>query len=211
MQLTHFGHSCVLVETGAARLLFDPGTLSGGFEELTDLDAVFITHQHPDHVDVRKLPELLEANPSAELYTDPGTAHEMAEAHQSRRVVGAGDAFEVAGAAVNVVGGEHAVIHPDIPVVPNTGYLVDHGAFYHPGDSFHLPEQRVDVLGLPTAAPWLKISEAIEFFRAVSPRVAVPIHQGLLALPEAFYSHFESLGPSTSAVSVLEHRVAATV
>jgi L-ascorbate metabolism protein UlaG (beta-lactamase superfamily) len=103
------------------------------------------------------------------------------------------------------------VIHPDIPVVPNTGYLIDHGAFYHPGDSFHVPEQRVDVLGLPTAAPWLKISEAIEFFRAVSPRVAVPIHQGLLALPEAFYAHLENLAPPGSAVTILEHAVAATV
>jgi L-ascorbate metabolism protein UlaG (beta-lactamase superfamily) len=211
MELTHYGHSCVLVEAGAARLLFDPGTLSGGFEELTGLDAVLITHQHPDHLDVRKLPELLAANPSAELYTDPGTARELAEAHQSARVVGAGDSFKVRGVAVDVLGGQHAVIHPDIPIVPNTGYLIDHGAFYHPGDSFHVPDQRVDVLGLPTAAPWLKISEAIEFFRAVSPRVAVPIHQGLLALPEAFYSHFENLGPPASALTVLEHRSATEV
>jgi L-ascorbate metabolism protein UlaG (beta-lactamase superfamily) len=113
--------------------------------------------------------------------------------------------------AVNVVGGEHAVIHPDIPVVANTGYLLDHGAFYHPGDSFHVPEQRVDVLGLPTAAPWLKVAEAVDFFRAVAPRVAVPIHQGLLALPEAFYSHFENLAPAGSAVTVLGHRAATAV
>ena len=31
MRLTHFGHACLLVETGSARLLFDPGVLSDGF------------------------------------------------------------------------------------------------------------------------------------------------------------------------------------
>ncbi len=63
---------------------------------------------------------------------------------------------------------------------PNTGYVVDDGAFYHPGDSLFVPEQKVDVLGLPTSAPWLKTGEAVEFLRTVAPRVAVPIHQGLL-------------------------------
>jgi L-ascorbate metabolism protein UlaG (beta-lactamase superfamily) len=34
MRLAKLGHSCLLVEEGRARLLLDPGTLSGGFEEL---------------------------------------------------------------------------------------------------------------------------------------------------------------------------------
>ncbi|MCA1695075.1 MAG: MBL fold metallo-hydrolase, partial [Actinobacteria bacterium] len=46
MEITHFGHSCVLLDTGSARLLIDPGTWSEGFEDLTGLDAVLITHQH---------------------------------------------------------------------------------------------------------------------------------------------------------------------
>jgi hypothetical protein len=52
VQLTHFGHSCVLIDTGAARLLIDPGTFSSGFESLTGLDAVPVTRQHPDHLAV---------------------------------------------------------------------------------------------------------------------------------------------------------------
>lgn len=31
MRIVHFGHSCVLVDTGTARLLFDPGSWSTGF------------------------------------------------------------------------------------------------------------------------------------------------------------------------------------
>jgi len=44
VQITHFGHACVLVDTGAARLLFDPGTFSSGFEKLGGLDAILVTH-----------------------------------------------------------------------------------------------------------------------------------------------------------------------
>ncbi|MGH3492851.1 MAG: MBL fold metallo-hydrolase [Sciscionella sp.] len=211
MRLVHYGHACVLVETDSTRLLFDPGAFSSGFEELTDLDAVLITHQHPDHIDVRKLPELLAANPRATLYTDPGTAHEIAELDLAPTVLHAGDAVQVAGAALTVVGGEHAVIHPDLPTVPNTGFIVDHGAFYHPGDSFFVPEQAIDVLGLPTGAPWLKLSEAVEFYRAVAPRVAVPIHEAVLASPQLHYTMFEALAPTGSAVSVLERGSAAAV
>jgi len=40
----------VLLDTGAARLLIDPGAFSTDFETLTGLDAVLVTHEHSDHV-----------------------------------------------------------------------------------------------------------------------------------------------------------------
>ena len=54
MKLTHLGHACLLVETDDARLLIDPGTMSA-FEDVRDLDAVLVTHQHADHVDAARL------------------------------------------------------------------------------------------------------------------------------------------------------------
>ncbi|MDR7302145.1 MBL fold metallo-hydrolase [Haloactinomyces albus] len=203
MHITHFGHACVLLETGSARLLIDPGTFSADFEGLRELDAVLITHQHLDHLDTQRLPGLLGNNPQARLVADPASAATLIESDLTAETVRPGDALEAGGVAVNVVGGEHAVIHPDIPTVANAGYVVDHGAFYHPGDAFHVPEQRIDVLGLPTGAPWLKLSEAVDFLRAVSPRVTVPIHEAVLARPEMHYRMFEQLGPQGTAVNVL--------
>jgi L-ascorbate metabolism protein UlaG (beta-lactamase superfamily) len=172
----------VLVDTGAARLLFDPGSFSKGFEELTGLDAILITHQHQDHLDVNRLPALVEANPRATLVADPASAEqEIAKLALAVTTARPGDALEVGGAVVNVVGGDHAVIHRDFAVPPNMGYVVDHGAFYHPGDSLFVPEQKIDVLGLPQAAPWLHLGEAIDFQRAVAPRVSVPIHDAILS------------------------------
>jgi L-ascorbate metabolism protein UlaG (beta-lactamase superfamily) len=54
----------------------------------------------------------------------------------------------------------------------------------HPGDALFVPDERVDVLATPAAAPWMKIAEAVDYLRAVAPRSAVPIHQGIIA-PDA--------------------------
>lgn len=204
-RIIHFGHSCVLVETGSARLLIDPGTFATGFEVARELDAVLVTHQHPDHLDVEKLPVLMAANPNATLVVDEGSAAVVSDLGLPATVLRAGDSLEVAGAAINVAGGRHAVIHQDIPVIPNNCYVIDHGAFYHPGDSLIVPEQAIDVLGVPAAAPWLKTSEAVDFLRAVAPRAAVPIHDAVVARRELYIGLLDRLKPAGTALTVLPH------
>ena len=182
MQIVHHGHSCVLISTDSARLLFDPGAFSNGFESARELDAILITHQHFDHLDGARLPALVEANPNAALVVDEDTAPEVEKLGLTpTSVARPGDALTFGGTAVNVVGGRHATIHADIPAPTNAGYVVDHGAFYHPGDALFVPEQEIDVLGLPVSAPWVKTGEVVDFYRAVGPRLAVPIHEALFS------------------------------
>ena len=181
MQLTHFGHSCLLADFGHTTILFDPGTFSHGFEGITGLAAILLTHQHPDHVDTARLPALLEANPEAELYADPQTTAQLSE---PCRPVHAGDRLRVGDLTIRAVGGQHAVIHPELPVVENISYLVGDGEhparLMHPGDALFVPDEPVDVLATPAAVPWMKVSEAVDYLRAVAPTRAVPIHQGII-------------------------------
>jgi L-ascorbate metabolism protein UlaG (beta-lactamase superfamily) len=208
VQVTHYSHSCVLLDTGTARLLIDPGTLSPGFEDVRGLDAVFVTHQHPDHIDKDRIGALLRENPDAQLLVDSGTAGGLSDI--DHQVISPGESVLVGGSRVDVLGGDHAVIHPDIPIVPNNAYLVD-GKWLHPGDSFTEPNSPIDVLFLPTGAPWMKLSEAVDYLRAVAPRVAVPIHEAVLAMPQMHYGRFVDLGPEGTTVRVLDSAEPVTV
>ncbi|WP_116949446.1 MBL fold metallo-hydrolase [Jiangella endophytica] len=201
MRLTKFEHSCVLVEDGDGRILIDPGGFSHGFESLTGLTAVLVTHQHPDHLDVDRLRPLLAANPEARLYTDAASAAILAETGIAAMGVQPGERLH-AGTAVDVFGGQHAVIHPDVPVIPNVAYLIG-GRFLHPGDSYTIPDVDVEILGLPTAAPWLKLSESVDYLRALTPNVAIPIHEAMLAVPAFFYTLIEKLAPEETELRVV--------
>jgi L-ascorbate metabolism protein UlaG (beta-lactamase superfamily) len=71
----------------------------------------------------------------------------------------------------------HAVIHPEFALPPHFS-LTFGDRLYTPGDSFALPPRPVDVLLTPLGAPWMKLSEAIDFVRKVRPPRAVPFHDG---------------------------------
>ena len=167
----------MLVESAGHRVLIDPGTFSSPAAfGLEHLDAVVVTHQHPDHLDRDRVPALLAANPDALLLADPMTAEELGgdwRAHTD------GDRHEVGGLVLTGAGREHAEILPTIPVVDNVGVLVTapgEPTFFHPGDSYGTTPHGVDVLALPLGAPWANISETVEFLQRVAPRVAFPVH-----------------------------------
>lgn len=207
MRLRKLGHACLLVDTGSARILLDPGTFSAGLDDVDGLTAVLVTHQHADHVDVARLPQLLAANPDAQLVADVATAQMLRDDHGiDASVAGAGDVYDV-GVRVEVVGDLHAEIHPDIPRVPNVGYLID-DRLLHPGDALDVRDREVEILAVPTMAPWMRLADAIDYLRDVAPRTAVPIHEGLLRSPDIYYNAFRGLGPDHTELRVLDDGVA---
>lgn len=182
MRVTKFTHACVRL-AGEQVLVIDPGAFSER-EALAGADAVLITHEHPDHVDVDALVEAGRARSALTVYAHPSLTSMLSALGPALTPVEAGQSFTAAGFEVRAYGGRHAVIHPDIPGVANLAYLVSAGGMsvYHPGDSFEVPpDARVDTLFVPVSAPWLKISEAVDFVRAVQPRRAFALHDALLS------------------------------
>jgi len=193
LKLTHLGHACMLLETDTARLLFDPGAFSR-FDEVRDLDAVLVTHQHADHLDAERLTTLLAANPGARLVVDTDSVRAVAGLPTPHVVAAPGDTLILAGTKVEVVGGLHAAVYGAVPGCSNAAYLVDGGAFLHPGDSFTaVPD--VDVVAVAIDGPWLKLAEAVDYVRTLSPRVAVPIHEGETTDPGKYAGMLAAFSP----------------
>jgi L-ascorbate metabolism protein UlaG (beta-lactamase superfamily) len=178
MRLTKYSHSCVRLDRDGAVLVIDPGSLSER-ASLDGADAVLITHEHFDHLDVDALTDALAKRPAVTIYTHPEVTPKLGDLRDAVREVVAGDEFEAAGFAVRAYGGLHAMVHPEVPRVANLGFFVE--GVYHPGDSFDVPtDADVHTLFVPVSGPWLKLSESVEFVRAVGPRRAYALHDGLL-------------------------------
>jgi L-ascorbate metabolism protein UlaG (beta-lactamase superfamily) len=179
MRFTKLGHSCVRLEKDGAVLVIDPGTFTDAAAALVGASAVLVTHEHPDHLDAGAIRAALQAHLDLTLWANPSITAQFAEfggrVHETRQ----GDALSAAGFEVHVYGRDHALIHKDIPLVVNTGFLVD-GDLFHPGDSLTVPEEPVRTLLLPISAPWLKAGDMIDYFREVGPARGYAIHDAIL-------------------------------
>ena len=75
----------------------------------------------------------------------------------------------------------------------NTGFLLEDGEFFYPGDSYIVPDEQVNILAAPVAGPWLKVNEAIRYVLAVNPKQVIPVHEAVLSEvgKRVTYPHFE--------------------
>lgn len=216
MRLTHLGHACLLVEIADRRLLIDPGSFSSGFEQLTGLDAILVTHQHADHLDVGRFPALVKANPGAQVWTDPQTSDILREAGLRVGVLEQGTDFAVGEVAVSPRGAMHAFNHAGVPTVANVGVRLaapGEPVFFHPGDAYDAQPGGVDVLGVPINAPWTAVRDTIDFVKRIAPTGFVPIHDALLSpTGRAMYiGHVGTHGGEELAVHDLAGRGAVTI
>lgn len=183
MKITKFGHSCVLLDDGSTKILFDPGVYS----EIPELavDAIIITHVHQDHMDVDKIKKLLSAN-KARIITNTETTEELAKSEIESEIVEQGGSATVGTFTLEAFGTEHAIMHAELPKFQNTGYLVNDKIF-HPGDALLLPAKELEILFLPIAAPWSKVSETLDYISEVKAKINFPIHDGFINGGGAFY------------------------
>ncbi len=176
MRITKFGHACVRIEHDGHVVVVDPGMWTDA-DAVDGADAVLVTHEHPDHLDA----ERLRATDAPVFTVDAVAAALRSSAPDvAERVttVAPEQAFTAGGLRVRAVGERHAVIHPDLPRVFNSGYVVTAGEqrVFHPGDALTPPGEPVDLLLLVVSAPWMRAAEAVDFARLVGAPRNLAIH-----------------------------------
>jgi L-ascorbate metabolism protein UlaG (beta-lactamase superfamily) len=162
--------SCLAVTTNEGTSLFDPGFHTFGSGEI-DLDTIgeiqriFVTHEHGDHVSPDFLRWLLDRGADVTVHANDAVRellapHDIAVETESPAGVTYQD-----------------VVHERIPTgarPPNRSWTISE-VVTHPGDSYQ-PTESAPVLALPLLVPWGSVTASVEFARTLGPREVIPIH-----------------------------------
>ena len=183
MKLTKLEHAALIIELAGKKLYIDPGSFTTALSRTAGTVAVVITHEHADHWTPEQLGRIIEMNSDLRIFAPAGVTRAIAAFNADLEVttVQAGDVIEIAPFTLRFFGATHAVIHESIPVIDNVGVLVN-DELYYAGDAFTIPEGvEVGTLAVPAAAPWMKISEAMDYIFAIKPKRSFPTHEMLLS------------------------------
>jgi L-ascorbate metabolism protein UlaG (beta-lactamase superfamily) len=178
MKITKFEHACFTVEENDQSLIVDPGGYTTDLAIPKNVVGIIITHEHRDHFNKELLQKIVAENPNAIIYTNQNIVSQLAGF--TTQTVTANEGIKIGDFHVEFFGGHHAMIFAGKEEVINLGVMIN-GHLYYPGDSFYVPDVEVKVLALPVSAPWLKISEVIDFLTSVKPQLAFPTHDAILS------------------------------
>ncbi len=179
MKITKFGQCCLLVEINGKRILTDPGRFTVAQNSVDDIDLVFITHEHFDHLHTDSLLTILKNNPKAKVVTNSSVAKILSTLDVSCEIIEGRDVGVMSGITIEAYDGKHAEIFGDFGLVQNTGYFIAKKLFY-PGDSYVEPDAEVEVLALPVSGPWCRSADAISYALRIKPVKAFPVHDWIL-------------------------------
>ena len=158
MRVYKYIHSCLVVEEGGDKILFDPGMFSFLEGQVTpeafrDVGTIIITHNHPDHVDVVSLKKIVELS-GATVITNSQTKDAFAREGIEAMVLEEGS-YQSKDFTIRAVPATHEkILAPTLP--QNTAYIINE-SFLNPGDSFAAlpsPLRGIKALALVVAAPW---------------------------------------------------------
>jgi L-ascorbate metabolism protein UlaG (beta-lactamase superfamily) len=162
-------------------------TLTMAQNELKNIQLILITHEHQDHFYLDSLKQVLKNNPEAKIITNLSVNKLLLAENIQSEILETDKITNFQGLNLKALGKEHAEIYNDFGRVENTGFLLGE-KFFYPGDAFTLPEVPIEVLALPVCGPWLTIKQSINFALAVKPKMAFPVHDGMLKIFGPFHA-----------------------
>lgn len=170
MKISKHFHSCLLIEEQNKTFLFDPGNYTfdnNGLDlnSLKKLDYILITHEHPDHMYLPFIKQILAKFPDVQIFSNDSV----------KKILGK------EGIKVETNNNEfiqfEEVKHEKIFMGPSPENLMItvFNKFSHPGDSLSFSKS-AEILALPIQAPWGSTTWAVEKALEVKPKIIIPIH-----------------------------------
>jgi L-ascorbate metabolism protein UlaG (beta-lactamase superfamily) len=167
-----------MLEKNGRCLLIDPVEFSTKIPVVENIDAIIITHMHPDHYQPEILEKFRLSNPDAKIFVAEDMIDEI---KQPAQIASLDKDIQVGEFNLSFFGKEHASIVDNISPCKNFGVIID-GAFVNPGDSFADPSiTKPNILFVAISAPWLKIGEVMKYIALLAPNKVIPVHDGLLS------------------------------
>lgn len=184
LEITFIGHGSLMLKFGSRIIHVDPFSKLADYTKLPKADLVFLTHEHPDHLDQVALLNVTTAKTVTVL------TEKCAEKVPNGTVMKNGDVRKIEGITVEAVPAYNIVQkrdngQPYHPKGAGNGYVLTFAdkRLYIAGDTENIPEmhqlKRIDIAFLPMNLPYTMTPEMVAAAaRAFKPKVLYPYHYG---------------------------------
>ena len=174
MIISKHSHSCLLVKDQGKVVLLDPGIYTVqehalNIDALDQLDAIGITHEHPDHFDIIIIKSLIMKFPHVSIFSTDSVKTILEKEHIHVRTEG--------NEYLSLTPFAHEKIWMGQPV--QNVLITLFNKLAHPGDCLTF-DTKTKILALPIAAPWGSTMWAVEKALGLQPKLIIPIHDFML-------------------------------
>jgi L-ascorbate metabolism protein UlaG (beta-lactamase superfamily) len=174
-----YQNACIGIQ-GSKTVYIDPYGIT---EDAPTADFIFVTHPHLDNLSMETIENVIHRETTVFLTNDPGAFNDLAHVVP----VKPNQSFKIEGIKVSTIPmyNTNKRFHPK--EANWVGYIIelDGIRYYHAGDTDLVPEMQeledIDVAFLPVGGVYtMDHDEAIEAAKIINPKVAIPIHFGMI-------------------------------
>jgi L-ascorbate metabolism protein UlaG (beta-lactamase superfamily) len=184
LKITFLGHGTLMFSFGGNVIHIDPFSRVADYSKLPQADMILLTHEHPDHLDLKAL-EFLRTDKTVLVLTE-----KCAQQVKGGIIMRNGDVQSIEGLKIEAVPA-YNLVHmrsegvPFHPKGDGNGYVITFGdkRIYVAADTENIPEMKklkdIDYAFLPMNLPYTMTPEMVaDAAKRFKPKVLYPYHYG---------------------------------